>query len=119
MLRTPGRRFPSHGISAGQDGLVTSLCSFSWFLVFGIPNAASRLFAPKRRRKSSPTRRSKDGDLISRCWRWLVLSTIKIGIISAHWVDDPRSHVRPFDYLRVLGDTLRVRANLRAGKYRL
>src|SRR5262249_31554438 len=43
----------------------------------------------------------------------------KIGIISAHWVNDPRSHVRPFDYLRVLSDTLRVRANLRARKYRL
>lgn len=43
----------------------------------------------------------------------------KIGIIPAHWINDPRSHVRPFDYLRVLGDTLRVRANLRAGKYRL
>jgi dolichyl-phosphate beta-glucosyltransferase len=41
----------------------------------------------------------------------------KIGIIPAHWINDPRSHVRPFDYLRVLGDTLRVRANLRADKY--
>lgn len=41
----------------------------------------------------------------------------KIGIIPAHWINDPRSHVRPFDYLRVLGDTLRVRANLRAHKY--
>ena len=41
----------------------------------------------------------------------------KIGIIPAHWVNDPRSHVRPFDYLRVLGDTFRVRANLRARKY--
>lgn len=41
----------------------------------------------------------------------------KIGIIPAHWVNDPRSHVRPFDYARVLGDTLRVRANLRARKY--
>ncbi|MET0644589.1 MAG: dolichyl-phosphate beta-glucosyltransferase [Candidatus Binatia bacterium] len=41
----------------------------------------------------------------------------KIGIIPARWVNDPRSHVRWFDYLRVLGDTLRVRANLRARKY--
>ncbi len=41
----------------------------------------------------------------------------KIGIIPAHWINDPRSHVRPFDYLRVFGDTLRVRANLRAHKY--
>jgi dolichyl-phosphate beta-glucosyltransferase len=42
----------------------------------------------------------------------------KIGIIPAYWVNDPRSHVRPFDYLRVLRDTLRVRSNLRARKYR-
>jgi dolichyl-phosphate beta-glucosyltransferase len=41
----------------------------------------------------------------------------KIGIIPAEWLNDPRSHVRPLDYLRVLGDTIRVRANLRAGKY--
>jgi dolichyl-phosphate beta-glucosyltransferase len=41
----------------------------------------------------------------------------KIGIIPAHWVNDPRSHVRLFDYLRVLGDTVRVRANLRACQY--
>src|SRR5499433_1573429 len=77
MVRTPERRFPSHGISAGQDGLVTSLCSFSWFLVFGIPNAASMPLAPRQRRESSPTQRSKDGDLISRCWPSLVLSTIR------------------------------------------
>jgi hypothetical protein len=36
----------------------------------------------------------------------------KIGIIPAHWVNDARSHVRWFDYVRVLGDTLRVRAKL-------
>ena len=41
----------------------------------------------------------------------------KIGIIPARWVNDPRSHVRWFDYLRVLGDTFRVRGNLRARKY--
>jgi glycosyltransferase involved in cell wall biosynthesis len=41
----------------------------------------------------------------------------KIGIIPAHWINDPRSHVRPSDYAEVLGDTLRVRANLRARKY--
>ena len=41
----------------------------------------------------------------------------KIGIIPAHWVNDPRSHVRPFDYARVLGDTIRIRANLRARQY--
>ena len=41
----------------------------------------------------------------------------KIGIIPAYWVNDARSHVRWFDYLRVLGDTLRVRIRLMAGKY--
>ena len=41
----------------------------------------------------------------------------RIGIIPAQWINDARSHVRPFDYLRVLGDTFRVRGNLRAGKY--
>ena len=43
----------------------------------------------------------------------------KTGIIPAYWINDPRSHVKPFDYARVLGDTLRVRANLRAHKYSL
>jgi dolichyl-phosphate beta-glucosyltransferase len=46
------------------------------------------------------------------------LLNYEIGVIAARWVNDPRSHVRPFDYLRVLGDTLRVRSNLRARKYR-
>jgi dolichyl-phosphate beta-glucosyltransferase len=41
----------------------------------------------------------------------------RIGIIPAEWINDPRSHFRPFDYLRVLGDTVRVRARIRAGKY--
>lgn len=43
----------------------------------------------------------------------------KIGIIPAYWVNDARSHVRSFDYLRVLGDTLRVRIRLMARKYDL
>ena len=43
----------------------------------------------------------------------------KIGIIPAHWINDDRSHVRPFDYLHVLADTLRVHSKLRAGKYRI
>jgi glycosyltransferase involved in cell wall biosynthesis len=43
----------------------------------------------------------------------------RMGIISAHWVNDDRSHVRPIDYLRVLGDTVRVRLNLARRKYRL
>ncbi len=41
----------------------------------------------------------------------------RIGIIPAHWVNDSRSHVRPFDYLGVLVDTVRIRANFRAAKY--
>jgi hypothetical protein len=43
----------------------------------------------------------------------------KIGIIPAYWVNDVRSHVRSFDYLRVLGDTLGVRIRLMARKYDL
>ena len=43
----------------------------------------------------------------------------RIGIIPAHWVNDDRSHVGPFDYLRVLADTVRVRINLTAGEYKL
>lgn len=41
----------------------------------------------------------------------------KIGIVPAYWVNDARSHVRPSDYLRVFGDTLRVRIRLMACKY--
>jgi hypothetical protein len=41
----------------------------------------------------------------------------KIGIIPAEWVNDVRSHVRPFDCLKVLGDTVKVRTNLMAGRY--
>jgi dolichyl-phosphate beta-glucosyltransferase len=41
----------------------------------------------------------------------------KTGIIPAYWINDTRSHVRPFDYARVLLDTFRVRGNLRARKY--
>ncbi len=43
----------------------------------------------------------------------------KIGIIPARWINDDRSHVRPADYLRVLGDTVRVRLNFARRKYRL
>jgi len=43
----------------------------------------------------------------------------KIGIIPARWINDNRSHVRAADYLRVLGDTVRVRLNLARRKYRL
>jgi len=40
----------------------------------GIPNADSKLSAPRWQRESSPTRKSRDGDLISRCWPWLAPS---------------------------------------------
>jgi glycosyltransferase involved in cell wall biosynthesis len=43
----------------------------------------------------------------------------KIGVIPADWVNDARSHVRPFDYLTVLGDTLKVKRNFLAGRYSL
>jgi hypothetical protein len=42
-----------------------------------------------------------------------------MGISPAHWVNDARSHVRNTDYLRVLRDTFKVRANLLTGKYGL
>jgi dolichyl-phosphate beta-glucosyltransferase len=41
----------------------------------------------------------------------------KIGIIPAHWINDPHSHVRPFDYVRVLGDTLVVWFNFLTRRY--
>lgn len=43
----------------------------------------------------------------------------KIGIIPARWINDDRSHFRPFDYARVVGDIFRVRSNLLADKYEL
>lgn len=43
----------------------------------------------------------------------------KIGIIPSLWINDDRSHVRSFDYLRVLRDTVRVRRNFVMGKYEL
>ena len=44
---------------------------------------------------------------------------LKIGIIAVAWVNDARSRVRWFDYFRVLGETIRVRRNFWAGKYKL
>lgn len=44
---------------------------------------------------------------------------LQIGIIPAHWINDDRSHFRPWDYLRVVGDIVRVRSNLLAAKYDL
>lgn len=43
----------------------------------------------------------------------------KVGVIPAHWVNDERSHVGWLDYFRVLGDAIKVRYNLIAGKYHL
>ena len=44
---------------------------------------------------------------------------LKIGIIPARWINDDRSHFRPWDYARVVGDIVRVRSNLLAAKYDL
>jgi dolichyl-phosphate beta-glucosyltransferase len=41
----------------------------------------------------------------------------KVGIIAARWTNDERGHVRWFDYLGVLRDTLKVRFNLSMRKY--
>ena len=43
----------------------------------------------------------------------------KVGVIPAYWVNDDRSHVGWLDYVRVLGETIRVRYNLIVGKYKL
>lgn len=43
----------------------------------------------------------------------------KIGIVPAGWINDDRSHVKPVNYLHVLGDTFTVRRNLLTGKYKL
>jgi len=43
----------------------------------------------------------------------------KIGIIPVRWVNDPRSHFVPLDYLRVLTETIKVRYNLLTGKYKI
>lgn len=44
---------------------------------------------------------------------------LKIGIVPAHWSNDERSHVRWFDYLAVLRDTVKVRLGLWRGRYHL
>ena len=43
----------------------------------------------------------------------------KTGIIPAHWINDPHSHVRPFDYVRVLGEALKVWFNFLTRRYDL
>lgn len=42
----------------------------------------------------------------------------KIGIVPAHWVNKPGSHVRLLSYLQVLSDTVKTRRGLSRGKYR-
>jgi glycosyltransferase involved in cell wall biosynthesis len=42
----------------------------------------------------------------------------RIGIIPARWINDDRSHVGLFDYLRVLGETVKVGYKLATGRYR-
>lgn len=43
----------------------------------------------------------------------------KIGIIPAHWINDPRTHVKPSGYLQVLRETVKIRRYLSSGRYRL
>lgn len=43
----------------------------------------------------------------------------RIGINPAHWINDSRSHVKWPGYLQVLVETVKVRRNLSAGKYKL
>lgn len=43
----------------------------------------------------------------------------KVGVIPAQWINNPRSHVRPLDYVRVLGEALKVWFNLATRKYDL
>ena len=43
----------------------------------------------------------------------------RVGIIPAHWINDAASHFGGLDYWRVLGETLRIRYNLKTGKYEL
>jgi dolichyl-phosphate beta-glucosyltransferase len=43
----------------------------------------------------------------------------RVGIIPAHWINDASSHFGASDYWRVLGETLRIRHNLKTCKYDL
>jgi dolichyl-phosphate beta-glucosyltransferase len=42
-----------------------------------------------------------------------------IGIVPAHWINEPHTHFRFLDYLGIFRDTLKVRSNLLCGKYDL
>ena len=43
----------------------------------------------------------------------------KIGIIPAHWINDPKSFVKFSSYLRSLWEVLKIRWNLSMGRYKL
>lgn len=43
----------------------------------------------------------------------------KIGIIPAHWINHPRSHISLSSYLQVLWETIKIWRNLSTGKYKL
>lgn len=43
----------------------------------------------------------------------------KIGIIPAHWINDPRSHVQLSGYLGVFWEVVKIWRNLATGQYRL
>lgn len=43
----------------------------------------------------------------------------KVGIIPAYWINDERSHFRPWDYVRVFGEIFKIRANFLTRKYGL
>ena len=44
---------------------------------------------------------------------------MRVGIVPAYWVDDPRSHVKLSGYIRTLWETVKVWWWLRRGKYQL
>jgi len=43
----------------------------------------------------------------------------KVGIVPAHWINDPRTHVTPSGYLQVLRETVKIRRYLNSGGYKL
>ena len=43
----------------------------------------------------------------------------KIGIVPAHWINDPKSLVSLWAYFQVLLETIKIRKNLMSGKYKI
>src|SRR5262249_11618128 len=119
MSPTPNKRFPRPGKSGSSDKSAIGLSSPSLYLEFGTPVADSRAFRAEvaERIFSQTTIEGWAFDIgvlaLARAGNY------KTGIIPAYWINDTRSHVRPFDYAPVLRDTCKVRANLRARKYSL